>query len=172
MRLLGGLVFTGALLIAGGASAQWATDVKDDLFSDGKTATMIGSAGPNYGIYVSCSSEEADVSFAYIEKSSWESGLEAVPAKLAIQVDGGQKHFLNGYFYQHNNDFIGVKSDQSELIRGILRDIRDAQRQIVVGVRVELFDTTATVDFSVAGSTKATSKLFDSCNLSPEGPES
>ncbi|MGX1306218.1 hypothetical protein AB7M35_000938 [Amorphus suaedae] len=151
--------------------AQWTTDVTDDLFSDNKNASMVGMINFNSGMYLSCSGPEK-LTFSYIERGDWEPGMDGVPAKLIVQVDGGEKHALHGVFYDHNADFYGVESDEVDKIRPIVAAIRDAKSKIMVGLLIESSGRSYSASVSVNGSTRAASRFIEACNIDLSDPGS
>ncbi len=133
---------------------------------------MAGLISLSQAIYLDCSSS-GKLSLSYIEKSAWDDVLNNAPAKMAIKVGDGEKVWLDVVAYRHNDLFIGFKNDaDSEQIVKVVKAIRDGKGKLLYGVKADLGDASFSGSATLNGSTQATKKFVQACNLSLDAPAS
>lgn len=149
---------------ADAAFAAWNTSVEDDLFADGKKAVMIGFISADQALHFKCSPDE-EVSFSFLEAGDWDNGSEAVSVDLVIKVDENEKMGFKANFYQHNSRYIGIGAEGGERMIILVEQIKNARKQILVGIRIPSIDKKWSTTVSVAGSTRAAASFQKACAL-------
>lgn len=152
------------ILSTSAAIADWHTEVEEDLFSDGKKATMVGMMDASHFLFIRCTNQ-SDLEIAFIEKGEWEEGMSLVPLELVVRVDENDRHTSKGAFYKHNADFYGLRFESLEDKWLLVKQIAEARRQIQIGVLIRVSDQKWSGSMSASGSTKSARRLMEACNV-------
>lgn len=145
------------------ASAGWITTTEDDIFSGGQTARLIGDLDPFHALVFDCDSEKLALSL--IEKSKWKEGMDLPNYRLLVKVDKGEIYDFAAKGSQRNEEFMQVATAERDKILGLLKEIRDAQTQIQIGLQIKETGSKWSGTSSVAGSTRETDRFLQACNL-------
>lgn len=169
MKAVSGVVIAWLVLTvsAGCANAQgWLTKVDDDIVNDGKTATMVGVVGPSLQTLLFRCSSSGDLMMAYVERDTYDSRLDNVPATIFVKVDGLAKHTIDAEFFEHNAKYMGMRAKigRDALVR-ILDEIGRARSKIAVGFHIAIVDGSWSGSISARGSTAAVGQFVDACGL-------
>jgi len=159
-------IFAAVVILSwsGGARAQWAARVEEDILTDGKTGTLTGLISLQQAIYVTCSTG-GDLSFAYLEKGDWDDAMSIVPMKIAVKIDDGEKVWLDARAYHHNDQYFGIKSTDEKLIKKILSGLSTGRRKLLFGLKSDVGDVSVSGSMGLSGSTSATRKFVSGCKL-------
>jgi hypothetical protein len=139
------------------------TSAEDDIFSGGQKATLIGHVDPFHALVFDCDSERLTLSL--IEKSKWQKGMELANYRLLVKVDQGAIHDFAAKGSQRNEQYSQVATADRDKILGLLREIRDAQAQIQIGMQIKETGSKWSGTSSVAGSTREADRFLQACNL-------
>ncbi|EEA1793781.1 hypothetical protein NFS79_004575 [Salmonella enterica] len=158
-----GILVLGLMLISGSAFADWGTRVEDDAFSDGHTAMMFGAEIAMRGIAFDCSNDTLSVS--YIEQADTKDVVDGIPADLVLKVDKNPSVKLKAQTVARNSDYLGVKADNADELKVLLAQLKQAKRQVLVGVRFPDADKKMSFTLNTVGSTTAVNKFIKACNI-------
>lgn len=142
---------------------SWETIIQDDIFTGKKTAEMIGQVSWQEMLYFSCDGDRR-ITMAVIFVSEMESGMKGAKAETAIRIDNGNVHKFNSTLYQHNPEMLGFGSTSASLVE-VVRQIRDARNQILVGVEITSIDSRFSLTAPVDGSTPAANRFIQACEI-------
>lgn len=151
------------LVVASAANADWMTHVEDDIFSGGQKAMLVGTIDPYHALIFDCVSD--GLSMHFLEKTKWESGMAQASFRLLVKVDQGEVYDFAAKGSQRNDVFIQASVSDKDRVLKLLGEIRDAQQQIQLGLRVKEIDAKWSGIASVAGSTRETDRFLKACNL-------
>jgi len=152
-----------ALTFSSFASAGWMTKTEDDIFSGGQKAMLIGEVDPFHALVFDCDSE--NLAFSLIEKSKWQEGMELVSHRLLVKVDEEGIHDFAAKGSQRNEHYVQISTADRDKILGLLKEIRDAQNQIQIGIQIKELGGKWSGTASVAGSTRETDRFLQACKL-------
>lgn len=160
LRLISAVV---GLTLSSLASAGWMTTTEDDIFSGGQKAMLLGDVDPFHALVFDCDSERLALSL--IEKSKWKEGMGLANYRLLVKVDQGEIYDFAAKGSQRNEEFIQVATADRDKILGLLKEIRDAQTQIQIGLQIKETSSKWSGISSVAGSTREADRFLQACNL-------
>ncbi|AOE86997.1 hypothetical protein [Pseudomonas sp. TCU-HL1] len=152
-----------ALTFSSLASAGWMTTTQDDIFSGGQKAMLIGEVDPFHALVFDCDSERLALSL--IEKSKWQEGMELASYRLLVKVDQGAIYDFAAKGSQRNEQYVQSSTADRDKILGLLKEIRDAQAQIQIGLQITETGSKWSGTSSVAGSTREADRFLQACNL-------
>lgn len=155
--LLASMIFSGA------ASAEWFTNIQDDIFSGGKKAMLVGAISPYQALVFDCDSES--LTLAIISKEKWADGMEKVNTKILVKVDEGGVHELSAINSKRNTEYNQSMAAEKAVVLSILTDIRDAQSNIQLGLSMPEIGGKWSGVISPAGSTREANRFIEACKL-------
>lgn len=153
-----------ALIVSSVACAGWQTTTKDDIFSGGKSASMLGEVSSSQAIIFDCAADSLQL--ALVEKGKVGEGASELWSMLA-KVDGGKIHRFETLQSQRNDKFIEFGTGETEEILSLLKDLRNAKSTLLLGLQAKnggKWSGSANVN----GSTKAVNDFVQACNLKLE----
>ncbi|MBB3996869.1 hypothetical protein [Aureimonas pseudogalii] len=158
------LRLTTLILLTGLSTAQaaqgWITKVEDDVFSDKKSATMLGFTPSGDSVYIECDGDH-ELEFAVLSKS--EDKSPGVPGILVVKIDGGEALRFTAASYAHNDEYVGFKNEDQEQIRSLVKAIGQANKAALFGLQIPIVDIKASLNPGVKGSSKAASQFLEAC---------
>lgn len=168
-RLGFGLMAIGLSLVSGYASADWATQVEDDVFSGGHTAMMGGGENELNGVVFDCSKDKLKVT--YIERADTSDITEGIDVDLIFKIDQNPPIKFNAQTEIRNNNYFGVTANDNDSLKVLLSQMKTASHKMLVGIRYPQNDNKSSFTFSAVGSTAAVSKFVKACEIElPAGP--
>ncbi|WP_313682797.1 hypothetical protein [Pantoea sp.] len=158
------LIATSLMLLPFFASAQWITNVDDDLFSGGKKATLVATIddGLDQGLAFDCTKDS--LTFAYIEKGT-ELGSAAIPIKMLAKVDSGEVINFQAKTIQRNSQYSAAETSDEEAIKMLLIQASKAKNKLLVGLTVPEIDFKQSYSIPVNGSSSAVAKFVKACEI-------
>lgn len=150
------------LVYASIANAEWITTTEDDVFSDGKSAMMLGGLDPYSALVFDCNSSGTSLSF--IQISQWNKNMEGAESRVLVKVDSNNKYEFIGRLYQRNDKYIGVRVEDPNLVK-LLAEIKEAKSKVIIGLANKSNDQKWNGAASAYGSTKATQQFIDACKI-------
>ncbi|MBJ9163384.1 hypothetical protein I5485_13190 [Citrobacter farmeri] len=146
------------------AHAQWITNTEDDLFSGGKKAMMLGSLTSSSGaIIFDCTKEKLTASYVEEDKSSDE--VPNLSTDLIIKVDGNAATKLDASLSRRNAQSLQIKSEDSENITQLLKQLQGAKSKVLVGVQTKDGGNQSSFSADVSGSTAAVNSFIKACEI-------
>jgi len=145
------------------ACAGWMTTTKDDIFSGGQTAMLIGEIDAYHALIFDCDSENLTLSL--IEQSKWKEGMGRGNWRLLVKVDQSQIRDFAAQSSQRNEKYIQVATSDRDSILELLKEIRDANTNIQIGMQVKEADFKWSGTASPSGSTRETDRFLQACKL-------
>lgn len=153
-----------ASLVSPITHAQWITNTEDDLFSGGKKAMMLGSLTSSSGaIIFDCTKDKLTASYVEEDKSS--DGVPSLSMDLIIKVDGNAAKKLDASLSRRNAQSLQIKSDDSENITQLLKQLQGAQSKVLVGVQTKDGGNQSSFSADVSGSTAAVNSFIKACEI-------
>ena len=157
------LIFVTFLSVtAGSARADWGVRVDGpDVFGD--TTVVAVSEGQKGNFVIQCNqTDQLDVAYT-IKKKEFDT-VEARPADLLVQVDGGRPTKLPAILDNWNDNYIGIAvKDRSPDLVALIRAIGNAKHAINIGILVGSIRESDT--FEAVGSTHAMTQVIQGCKL-------
>lgn len=153
-----------ASLLSPIAHAQWITNTEDDLFSGGKKAMMLGSLTSSTGaIIFDCTKEK--LTAAYVEEDKSSDEVPNLPMDLIIKVDENAATKLDASLSRRNAQSVQIKSDDSEKITQLLKQLQDAKSKVLVGMQTKDGGNQSSFSANVSGSTAAVNNFTKACEI-------
>lgn len=144
--------------------AGWTTSIDDDLFSGGQKAVMHGTLNsPSIGLIFDCT--KSDLSIAYVEQDTTSSDTGSFPVDLIIKVDGNSILKLDAALSRRNSQYLQIKSDNTDQINSILKQLQSAKSKVLVGVQTKDGGNQSSFSGSVSGSTVAVNRFVKACEI-------
>ncbi|MFH3346653.1 hypothetical protein [Klebsiella aerogenes] len=154
-----------ALLTSFTAQAQWLTTVDDDLFSGGKKAMMIGSlSSSDSALIFDCT--KTKISVAYVETDKSTESLPTMSMDLIVKVDGNPINKFKASLARRNAQAIEIKSDDTEMITTLLKQLQNAKSKVLVGVQTPDGGNQSSFSGNASGSTVAANSFVKACEIS------
>ncbi|WP_153011149.1 hypothetical protein [Pseudomonas oryzihabitans] len=144
------------------AEASWTTVVRDDLFSDGKSAMLYGEVDRSHSLVFDCDSEELKMSL--LEVGTWHEGMTGTVGKFVVKVDDLEKRVYDVSFYKRNEQQVAVGTSD-EAIKNTLREIKAAKSKVLVGLAIPAIDSRWNSSADAIGSTTSVEKFTKACNI-------
>lgn len=163
MRTLSTLAAVTCLFVCTSASAQWMAKVEDDIFSGGKKATLFGEIDSHHSFVFNCDAE--NLAFAVVGESRKGDEAAHVTASILLKIGQGQIQRITAATSQRNENHWQAESVDREQILAILKQIRDADGNIQVGVQAPDIDFKWSGVAGAAGSTKESDRFVSACKL-------
>lgn len=147
------------------AHAQWVTNTEDDIFNDGKKATLIGTLkNTSSAIVFDCTKKELGVS--YIEKDDTSDVSESSSvAEIVFKIDKNPSVAMDGSFSRRNDQYIAIAADDGDKIKTILRLISDAKGKVLIGIQGKDGGNQASFTGNASNSTNAVNKFVSACDI-------
>lgn len=145
------------------ACAGWMTTTKDDIFSGGQTAMLIGEIDAYHALIFDCDSQNLTLSL--IEQSKWKDGMDRGDWRLLVKVDQSQIRDFAAQSSQRNEKYIQVATSDRDSILELLKEIREANTNIQIGMQVKEVDFKWSGTASPSGSTRETDRFLQACKL-------
>lgn len=146
------------------ASAQWVSQVEDDVFSNAKKASMYATFDytMNQAIAFDCTNDA--LTMAYIEKTK-ESSNGGLPVELLIKIDSGSVVKLQATSGIRNADYFQIASDDKDEIIEVLKQASKAKSKMLIGLSVPSTNYKQSFTVGVGGSTAAVKKFTEACGI-------
>lgn len=165
-RIIGIAIATLIVTSSAANASAWRTVVGEDIFSDGKQATLLARMSHVHGIFARC--EGGELSFAVIERSDWINALADAPVSIIYKVDGQPPVRVPGArFYPHNDTFVGVGTDDRRAVIAALRNLKSAKKTVSAGFEAPIGgkNVRASGSVSASGSSAAISEFARACGI-------
>src|SRR5690606_7218438 len=146
-------------------SAEWSATIEDDIFTGKKKASLIGRISLNQMLVFDCDSQ--DLTFSFLERSRRvESEDFSRPiVRLIAKVDHGKIHEFDASAGRRNENYVAMTVVDRGGILDLLKEIRNAQSKIQLGLHERLTDSRWSGTASVRGSTRETTRFLKACEL-------
>ncbi|MGO2156854.1 MAG: hypothetical protein ACTH5V_13870 [Serratia proteamaculans] len=165
MRVFRGTLLVSIALASFSSSAEWLNKSEDDIFTGGKTSTLIVTLG-NYdvgqGFIFDCSKD--NLTFSYVEKSK-DLSKAAVQVDMIVKVDSGVIIKTKGSTGVRNDEYSKIETDDRDNILEILKAARNGKSKMVVGLSVPEINVRQSYTANMSGSTKAINDFATSCGI-------
>lgn len=147
------------------ASADWMATVEDDIFTGKKKAMLAGMITVNHILAFDCAPQL--LTFSLLERSRHleSEDFSRADLHLVVKVDQGKIHEFEARAGRRNDDYIQMETVEREKILDLLKEVRNAQSRIQVGMYERLSDSKWSATASVRGSTRETTRFLRACEL-------
>ncbi|EGL8525977.1 hypothetical protein IRL25_002504 [Salmonella enterica] len=147
------------------ADANWGTQVDDDVFSGGKTATMIGILLSGDAVFFECNGGDK-ITVSLVSKVDNKISFDPpVPADLFIKIDENKAVKLNALIKRRNSSFVGAESSDRNSILTLLKQLQSAKKKIIVGLSDKAGGVKNQYPGEVQNSTSSVSTFVEACKI-------
>lgn len=146
------------------AHADWLTKVEDDIFSDGKKATMLGAISVGSSLIADCTTG-GPVSLAYAETGEWQDGLELLKFRLLVKIDSSPVREFVGTAGQRNEKTWQVEAASGDDVLAAIKAMADSKKQVLVGLQEPITNIKYSGTVTARGSSRAVKQFLEACGL-------
>lgn len=155
------------LLSMNSSIARWDVEVKNDLFSGGKTARLFGEMQRKQIaslIAVDCDSH-GKLSLIYSQPNDNNKLAEVTPliVKMAIKVDRNDVIIAKAQVHKADDGSLEIKTDDKAFIMTLLTQLRIAGSEVILGVDMPAGNISSMGN--VKNSTKSINQFVSACNI-------
>ena len=136
------------------ASADWVATVEDDIFTGKKKATLAGMITVNHMLAFDCAPQLLTLSLLERARHLEGEDFSRADLHLVVKVDQGKIHEFEARAGRRNESYIQMGTVEREKILDLLKEVRNAQSRIQVGLHERLSDSKWSATASVRGSTR------------------